>query len=310
MEPPVLKANPGPNVFFEGVPGQRSEPVSRAVGKIPAARAVPAADDASRVGSSDFMKALFRKAGLEISHYRDSALARREAACLRGLKARNAAEGLEILRRFPERIPSAIDSVLLGVTGFFRDEAIFSYLKSGVIPRLRESRGALRVWSAACSTGQELYSVALMLDEAGLLERCEMLGTDCRPEALALAKAGIFHGAHFGKQTSESFPENPGPGPVWKMPASLARRIDWRCRDLLTEMEAGPWDVILWRNMGIYLVPAAAHALWLRLVEQLRPGGFLITGKAEHAPAGCGLLRLAPSVYQKPGVPSLSTYAV
>ncbi|MDB6072072.1 MAG: methyltransferase, CheR-type [Verrucomicrobiales bacterium] len=307
MEPPVQKTNPGPNVYFEGLPRGRMAAIPRLSTRI-LNRAGPARTPED--GSSEFMKALFGKAGLDISGYRNAALARREAACLRGLGARNAAEGLEILRRFPERIPSAIDSVLLGVTGFFRDGPIFSYLKSGLIPLLRERRGErLRVWSAACSTGQELYSVAMMLEEAGLLDRCELVGTDFRPEALALAKAGVFHGAHFGKTKQAEFPENPGPGPVWKMPATLAGRVEWRCRDLLTEMEAGPWDVILWRNMGIYLVPAAAHALWLRLAAELRPGGFLITGKAEQAPADCGLHRLAPSVYQKPGPLSQSIYA-
>lgn len=309
MEPPVLKVNPGPNVFFEGLPRQRMAAMPRSGAGM--SHRPTAAATSPPGGNSDFMKALFGQAGLDISGYRDSALARREAACLRGLGARNPAEGIAILRRFPERIPAAIDSVLLGVTGFFRDEVIFSYLKSGVIPRLRDagSDGRLRVWSAACSTGQELYSVAMMLSEAGLLDRCELLGTDCRPEALALARAGIFHGAHFGKKNVGEFPENPGPGPVWKMPADLSGRMQWRRGDLLTETEPGPWDVILWRNMGIYLVPAAAHAMWLRLVAELRPGGFLITGKAEQAPADCGLRRLAPSVYQKPGPSSNSLYA-
>ena len=84
---------------------------------------------------------------------------------------------------------------MIGVTNFFRDPHVFAQLAERALTYLPTCRGAVRVWSAGCSDGSELYSVAMLAAELGVLGRCELLGTDCRPDAVERARAGVFDDA-------------------------------------------------------------------------------------------------------------------
>src|SRR5690606_21086517 len=117
-----------------------------------------------------FMEALFRRAGLEEGKYRPSALRRRLPACVRALGAGSIEEAWKHLLQDSGRVSAAMDSVLLGVTDFFRDGFMYDHLEHTLLPLLTAGGQGLRVWSAACSSGQELYSVALLLDKIGVLE--------------------------------------------------------------------------------------------------------------------------------------------
>src|SRR5690606_25230318 len=115
-------------------------------------------------------------------------------ACLRSLRAPTVEEGRRVLSGRPELLEEALDVLLLGVTQFFRDPTVFACLRDRVLPELVRDGGRIRVWSAACSEGQELYSVALLLHGCRALERSELLGTDLRASAIARAQAGTYPG--------------------------------------------------------------------------------------------------------------------
>lgn len=250
-------------------------------------------------GAGRLIRFLFHQSGLDASYYRPEALARRLPACLRALGASTVEDGWLRISQNPERIHAALDALLLGVTRFFRDHEVFVHLEERVLPELLRRQGRLRVWSAACSTGEELYSVGLLLEAAAELDRVELVGTDCRESALITAERGIY---------SNHSPERPGSGerrwtdsmPLAEMSPVLRSRVRWRRSDLLTGAEVGPWDLILWRNMAIYLSAEAASKVWDQLWRELRPGGVLVSGKAEQPPADRGFVRLALCIYQKP----------
>jgi hypothetical protein len=81
----------------------------------------------------------------------------------------------------------------------------------------------------------------------------------------------------------------------------LRRQVRWRVADLAEKMADGLWDVILWRNLAIYLNPGPTETLWNRLAGALAPAGFLVVGKAERPPAGLGLVPVCRCVYRKSG---------
>ena len=85
----------------------------------------------------------------------------------------------------------------------------------------------------------------------------------------------------------------------WRIVEPLRRQIHWEVADLARSVAQGPWDIILWRNLAIYLNPGPAKSLWNRLTGVLGPGGFLIVGKAERPPSGCGLAPVCRCVYRK-----------
>ena len=248
-----------------------------------------------------FFRSLLGYADLPVAHYRQQALMRRTAACLRTLGVTSVDEALISLRKNPQLAEVALNTALLGVTEFFRDRAVFELLRFSVLPALVSQGVPLRIWSAACSEGQELYSVALLLAEEGQLAGCELLGTDCRADAIRQAKLGIFAAEQVAQLDAHwrqnFFTENQVSA---RIDPEIIRALKWRTADLFARIEPGPWHVILWRNMAIYLEPFAALPIWQKLVAELRPGGYLITGKADHPPASLNLERIASCIYRKP----------
>jgi chemotaxis protein methyltransferase CheR len=258
----------------------------------------PAASDAATPESTaDFLLRVLRIAGLKPERYRGTALQRRAEACLRALRVRSFEEAERRLARCPELLDNLLSTLLVGVTEFFRDPPVFDYLRTVGLAHLT-ARHDLRAVSLGCSDGRELYSLAMLLAEQGLLTRCTLEGVDCRMSALEAAHAGwfdpaalegvpvawrarYFHAAHGGYRVAD-----------W-----MRSRTRWWLADACTAA-LPECDVLLCRNVLIYLSREAGLQLWHRLAAAVRPGGgLLITGRAERAPLELGLFRVAPCVY-------------
>jgi len=249
---------------------------------------------------AEFVQWLFTAAGLDVAHYRAETLQRRLPACLRALRARTPAHAQQVLADMPALVPVALSALLVGITTFFRDPPVFDFLRLQVLPELRRGRRGLHVWSAGCSDGAELYSVALLLAEMGLLSGSYLLGTDCRSEALARARLGWYDAATVKEVPPPLLvryfqPEDCG----WRVRPELARYLRWRTGDVLKRAEPGLWDVILFRNTAMYLRPEAVAPLWERFEQALRPGGVLVLGKAERPSGARRLSPLGPCVYRR-----------
>jgi chemotaxis methyl-accepting protein methylase len=202
--------------------------------------------------------------------------------------------------RHPEILKAAISALVIGVSSFFRDAPVFETLEHSILPQLLATASSPRIWSAGCSEGPELYSVAMLLAEQGALQRCELLGTDCRSDAITRARAGTYT-AEGIKGVSETLltryflPD----GRVWRASPLLRTAIQWRSGNVLDTPEPGLWDLIFCRNMAIYLHAPAAGRLWAQLEQSLRPGGVLVLGKAER-PYGATTLRpIAPCIFRR-----------
>ncbi len=222
--------------------------------------------------------------GLDPSIYRRRPLERRIGACLRALR-----EDSEIHARArltnPDARAVALNTLLIGVSGFFRDAAVFETIRTIVVPALRARQRPVRVLSVGCSSGAELYSVAILMSESGLLEDAELLGMDCRPDAVSLARRAVFdHDALAGvdRTIRDSCFERIAAG--WRIRESSRTRARWQVADATTELPPGEWDLVLCRNVVIYLRPLAGEALFRRIAGALAPGGFLVVGKAERPP--------------------------
>ncbi len=243
------------------------------------------------------------QAGLDPESYRSTPLGRRVPACLRALQVASTAEARVRLQKRPDLVPDAVTMLLIGVTQFWRDADVFAALRTMVLPAIRQRRVPVRIWSAACSTGEELYTMAILLADAGLLDTSELVGTDCRADAIESAAQSVY-----AASSLDSVPEAARLRYFERVGAResrpifpLRKRTRWRVADLLQEVEPGPWDIILWRNNAIYLDPNVAAAVFARLISQLSAGGFLVVGKAERPPAGAPLTSVCRCIYRKDG---------
>ena len=272
--------------------------------------AVRAREPALTEDEESFLYGLFAHVGLGLRHYKPETLHRRLPACLRALRAANVSHARSVLQRNPHLAWRAVGAIVIGVTSFVRDPPVFAALRRKVLPALLASNGGrpLRVWSVGCSDGAELYSVAMLLDACGALDgdrrRCELLGTDCRPEAIARAAAGAFDPpALRGLPNEFARRYFAFDGVQYRIDPALQDAARWRVADALDPASTPPgaWDLVLCRNVIIYLQPSAAASLWATLQSALRPGGLLVLGKAER-PVGVRGLRPAgpwPCVYRR-----------
>lgn len=294
------------HISFVGSP----RPATLRAGPVPVLRPIPAAvprPAAAKPEADPESAALVRRIvhamGLPAREYRLLPMVRRVPACLRALHAATSAEAHGCLDQHPELMPRALDALLIGTTEFFRDTPVFDALQHALIPALLERKAHPRVWSAACSDGAELYSIAMTIALFGELREGQFLGTDCRREAVEHARRGEFarprmHGLRepqrslFAIAGHDSFGISP----------AIRRAIAWRTGDVLADDPGGPWDMILCRNLAIYLDPEAVSRLWHLLASALAPGGILVVGKAER-PAVPGLRRIHPSIYCKDSIP-------
>jgi len=249
--------------------------------------------------SSQFISWVLKLAGLDPESYRFRPLQRRLPACLRSLHADSEASAVQRLEQQPELLPAAIDALLIGVTEFFRDPEVFETLRTEVLPQLAACDRPLQVWSAGCSNGAELYSVAILLAQAGLLDRSYLLGTDCRHDAIKRARNAIYDSIQLQNiKLPDQYNYFIRAGGQYRPIASLHRNIHWRVANLHQGIEEGPWDLILWRNMAIYLTAEAAEPIWNSLASALAPAGALVVGRAERPPASASLVNLNRYIYR------------
>jgi chemotaxis methyl-accepting protein methylase len=214
--------------------------------------------------------------------------------------ARSSAEAQQRLERCPELLPGLLSTLLIGVTEFLRDPAVFAFLAAEGLARVETRPGnSLHAVSLGCSDGRELYSVAFLLAERGLLDRSVLTGVDCRTAALAAAHAGWYEPSALDAvpvawRARYFSPEGSG----YRIAPRLRARARWRRHDVCTTALPAA-DIILCRNLLIYLERAAAAELWRSVVGALAPGGLLVTGRAERPPLELKLTRLAPCIYTK-----------
>ena len=196
------------------------------------------------------------------------------------------------------------DMITINVTEFFRDEAQWTQLRSKVLPEVVESaKGRPSIWSAGCSTGQEPYSLAMLLDEADALDRSTILGTDFDREVLAKARNGGPYSAEEMKgvpkaQLTTHFEQS---DEGYTASATLKEQLKFRELNLLKDRFGRGYDLVVCRNVMIYFTAEVKSALIARFVESLRPNGVLFIGATEALLGDDlkGLDRLGGNFYRK-----------
>lgn len=212
-----------------------------------------------------------------------------------------------------------IDCVTTNKTDFFREPSHFEFLRDVAVPELAQIQGAkqlsLKVWSSACSTGAEAYTIAMVLQDlvhSGRKLRFSILGTDISTEVLRDARAAIYP-RDFVAPVPASMQQrylmrsrNPREDVVRVAP-ELRRMVHFERLNLMDE--SYPFDrdvdVIFCRNVLIYFDRPTQQAVIDRLLSHLRPGGYLMLGHSESmAGSGVtGLTSIAPTIYQATPVP-------
>lgn len=246
-----------------------------------------------------FLNCVSELSGIPLNAYRSETLRRRLPSCMRALRVESLTQARRALQDDPARLSSVLEALIIGVTEFYRNPAVFTALHQHVLPRLAHRGRALHIWSAGCSDGAEPYSLAIVAAELGLLNRCCLVATDCRAAAIARARDGIYTETDLRTlpaQHRDAF-FTPEPEGRFQVIRPLRSVIQWRVADLLAGPQPGPWDLICCRNLLMYMQEHVAGQIWEMLELSLRPGGILLTGKAERPPSAHRLSPVGPCIY-------------
>ena len=262
------------------------------------------AEPLARVAAErEFLRDVFGRVNLPVERYRHSVLARHLPACLHLLGVSTLGRAGQKIAARPALAWSLLDVLLPGGSRFCPEDHVLQQLALRLLPPLP---GRLRIWNVACGAGHELYTLAALLAEgdlladADLLERCELRGSDCRPEAIARARGGEFPLEHVMQLDPAWRRANfQLVGGVARVHPRLRTAASWHVSDVLAAPEAGPWHVILWRNLTTALEPAAVDGLWRQLTASLAPGGYLAANPAARPVDGLPLERIDAGLYRK-----------
>ncbi len=227
--------------------------------------------------------------GFDFTAYKRSTLVRRVDKRMASIDVGSYEEYLDYLEVHPDEFGELFNTILINVTSFFRDPETFEYLRTEVVPAVlqhKDSHEPIRVWSAGCASGEECYSVAILLAEVlgpdQFHERVKIYATDVDEEELAIARA-----AAYTDREMEGLPENfrakyfdrNGSRSVFKK--DLRRSVIFGRHDLLDDAPISRVDLLVCRNTLMYFNHEAQSRIVNRFHFALRDGGYLVLGRAE-----------------------------
>ncbi|MCQ4296846.1 PAS domain-containing protein [Pseudomonas stutzeri] len=245
----------------------------------------------------EILAALRTRTGHDFRHYKQATVLRRIERRMQVNALRDMPSYARFLQSHPEETPALLADMLIGVTNFFRDREAFEALERDIIPALFEQKldtddKSLRVWTAACSTGEEAYSLAILLaDQAEICGaqgdiQSQVFATDIDDRALETARAGIYPEAivtdvpptrlrqYFVKEQSH-----------YRMQKELRERILFARHNILRDPPFSRIDLISCRNLMIYLDRDIQVEVLRMFHFALNPGGYLFLGSSETADA-------------------------
>jgi chemotaxis protein methyltransferase CheR len=235
------------------------------------------------------LEGVYRHYGFDFRSYAYASVRRRLWKRIQADKMGGIAELQHAVLHNPDAMDRLLMDLSINVTAMFRDPSFYAAFRAEVVPVLR-TYPFVRIWHAGCSTGEEVYSMAILLEEEGLYDRARIYATDINEVVLQKAKAGIFpldrmqeYTENYIKAGGErSFSEYytaKYDGALFS--PSLLRNVVFSQHNLVTDRSFAEFTVILCRNVLIYFDKSLQHRVQTLFYESLSTLGFLALGNKE-----------------------------
>jgi chemotaxis protein methyltransferase CheR len=242
----------------------------------------------------DLLAFIEQELDFESDFYNDAYLDRRITARMRRTNSDEYGEYQRLLTDNPEEQEALLDSLSINVTGFFRNPDAWKKLRL-VLRELTAENHRVRVWSAPCADGREPYSVAMLaMDDPEIRERrLDVLGTDINPDILEAARAGVYETSQTSDIAEELEPLGDSSQFVdqeenrFTVKDRVKELVTFEQHDLIRGEAKSDFDLVLCRNLLIYIDSSYKVPIFQTIRGSLREGGNLMIGMTETLPTEC-----------------------
>lgn len=244
-------------------------------------------------GLANVLRYVAERMEFEPESYNESYLDRRVSARMRRTNCEEYGTYLEELRSNADERVALLDALSVNVTSFFRNPIVWEGLRD-VLRELTDTNRTVRCWSAACSDGREPYSIAMLArDDPEIHDRAvEITATDIDAETLGNAREGVYESTRTTDIESQLDPLSDPTDHVritaddssFAVKSPVKRMVTFEQHDLISGGRKSGYDLVLCRNLLIYIDRSYKEPIFETLTDALRPAGILTIGKSETLP--------------------------
>ncbi|SHE55091.1 chemotaxis protein methyltransferase CheR [Caldanaerobius fijiensis DSM 17918] len=248
----------------------------------------------------EFIKEILEIAGLDLSAYKENQMMRRIKTLMTRHNLNEYSDYLTLLRNNKDAYNEFIDYITINVSEFFRNPQQWSILENDIIPIISKKR-FIKVWSAACSNGEEPYSISLLLRKYIDPKRFTIIASDIDENALKKAKAGIYNAKSIENVPTEFMKYFDSKNGMYAIKEEIKENVSFVKHDLILDEYFSDIDLLLCRNVVIYFNEDTKEMVFYKLAKALNPGGILFVGSTEQIfmPKRFGLEQFKSFFYKK-----------
>lgn len=251
-----------------------------------------------------FAELIRKSTSIDLSQYKENQMRRRLTTLRMKHGFSTFASYYEALMSDTKLRNEFLDRMTINVSEFWRNPNRWELLNEQFLRPMAASGTRLHIWSAACSTGEEPYTIAMLLDALHALERTTLLATDIDENVLAKAKEGVYQDRSM-REVPPAFKAKyfVKEGSVYRVVDKLRSAVKFQKQNLLLDPFPNKYDLIVCRNVMIYFTEEAKVGLYRKFAQALKPGGILFVGSTEQIfnPGQYGLEAADTFFYRRAG---------
>lgn len=235
------------------------------------------------LGYENFKSKILKKTGLNLSSYKEKQMKRRIESMIKRNEKSSFNEYFSLINTDKKKFDDFINYLTINVSEFYRNVNQWEILKTTILPELLKNQNTLKVWSAACSTGEEPYTLAMLLSAFIPLNKIKIQAYDIDDEALNKAKLGLYYEKSIAGVPNifkrKYFTKI---GSSYKISDDIKKCIEFKKFNLLEDIYPSGYDLIVCRNVMIYFTEEAKDEMYHNFNNALKKGGILFVGSTEQ----------------------------
>lgn len=230
-----------------------------------------------------FVANIRKKTGIDLSLYKEAQMKRRLTSLYEKRGYRSFNDYYLELKENKALLDEFLDRMTINVSEFYRNGKRWEVLEKKILPKLLEKNSRLKIWSAACSTGEEPYTIAMIMSKFTSLSGVQIVATDIDDNAISRAKIGAYPERSLNEVPDDMkrkfFKQD---GSFYHISDEIKKAVSFKKQNLLADPFGGPFDLIVCRNVLIYFTEEAKDILYTKFSGALKEDGIFFVGSTEQ----------------------------